>query len=114
MTELYELSVIIAAIAYLLFRYMQPGNILDFWLVFWSKIILKKEEINYSEMSKDDIVDLAKELSMWISPLGGCVLCFSFWVTAIFSGLFASSFYDFILLFSFSNIIILCLVAIKR
>lgn len=57
----------------------REGNIFQFWLPMWAKVdlFIRGESM---EGSYDELLDRAE----WITkPLGACVVCFGFWVSAI-------------------------------
>lgn len=113
MVELYQNAVIIGAVSYLYWKYLQPGMI--GWYLILSHIVERViKDIETDTLDDEDKLDLACELNKWVKPIGGCIFCTVFWPILIGSLIMATNFYELLLLFSLSQIIIICLAAIKR
>jgi hypothetical protein len=85
-----ETIITLSSIAYIMYYSLQPNMIFEFWLLHWAKKTLDKQDIDYSELDKETLIELAVDYNKWIKPLGYCVKCFAPWVLlpmVIYTGL---------------------------
>lgn len=83
MVEIYTITSI-ACISVLAYFSVQPNMIFEQWLLFWAKLILRREGVDYNLFAeKEDIIDTAKIYNKWIKPLGVCYKCFMPWACLI-------------------------------
>lgn len=108
--ELITYVFITGGFSYLLFSSVQPGMLNDWWLFFWAKNILTHKEIDWSELSDSECLEVAK-VYKWIKPFGTCIKCFSFWSSLVPSIYFSHSMISFLFIFITSIILSVWLVA---
>jgi hypothetical protein len=104
--------VIVGGSSYLTYSSVQPKMLFDWWLYFWAKNILTYKEVDWSELSDEECVEVAK-VYKWIKPFGTCIKCFSFWFCLFPAYIFSFSMISFLFIFIASIIFSVWLVAME-